>query len=226
MPFLQDVAVFIGRQSSICAVTIFISIAPGAQAQIRTAEPDINAATQHLTGAPGSSLQKPTFELTPERKATHFYKGLRERGTSLGYAFETADRRPDSRFYSGAFTWGKFVKPSLQLTLETPVSYFNKPKGDASLAAIAGVRYFFRRRRNLAPFIEAGSGPTLINESNENLSGALQFSSYAGVGVRISRGRSAIHAVLRFHHVSNGELSEPNDGINAGQFVLGFTRYQ
>jgi hypothetical protein len=70
--------------------------------------------------------------------------------------------------------------------------------------------------RDLVPYFEAGLGVHLLTETRINghreLDTAFQFGEVLGVGVRFGA-RHEYDVGLRVQHVSNGSISEHNDGL-------------
>lgn len=74
------------------------------------------------------------------------------------------------------------------------------------------------------PYLEAGLGIHLLSNVHigpRNLSSALQFGSHAGFGIRFGR-HEEWDLALRYEHLSNGGLQEPNPGINFAMVRFGY----
>ena len=73
--------------------------------------------------------------------------------------------------------------------------------------------------REPQPYFEAGLGVHLLTEAHINghreLDMAFQFSEVLGVGIRFGP-RHEYDLGLRLQHVSNGSISEHNDGLTFG----------
>lgn len=87
-----------------------------------------------------------------------------------------------------------------------------------------GWRWNFEPRGRWHAFSEVGGGalwttaPLPIGTTGSN------FTSYAGLGVRIlGAGGQGLVVGYRFHHVSNGNRLRRNPGINAHMLVAGWT---
>jgi lipid A 3-O-deacylase len=75
----------------------------------------------------------------------------------------------------------------------------------------------------ISPYVEAAIGFHLISptsfDENRHFSTAYQFGDHIGAGARFGeRGRYDLS--LRFQHLSNGGIKQPNDGINFLQLRL------
>mgnify|MGYP001550240072 CR=1 FL=1 len=75
----------------------------------------------------------------------------------------------------------------------------------------------------IRPYLEAGAGVRVLSHptitDSYTLSTAFQFSETAGVGAQFGS-RQQYAAGVRFQHVSNGGIKEPNPGINFTQLYL------
>jgi lipid A 3-O-deacylase len=77
----------------------------------------------------------------------------------------------------------------------------------------------------MTPYLEAGIGAGLISETDlgeRKLSTAFQFEDRLGAGVRFGAER-AQDLNLRYVHVSNAGVKEPNDGIDVVVLSYGHT---
>lgn len=84
--------------------------------------------------------------------------------------------------------------------------------------------YSPNRSKGFLPYIEAGIGVALINNTNINdrdLASAFQFEDRIGFGARF--GDRQQHDVnFRFLHYSNAGITEPNDGIDIFSLSYGY----
>ena len=75
----------------------------------------------------------------------------------------------------------------------------------------------------ISPYVEGAIGLHLISptrfDDNRQLSSAVQFGDHIGVGARFGE-HWKYDLSLRFQHLSNGGIKEPNDGINFLQIRL------
>jgi len=81
-----------------------------------------------------------------------------------------------------------------------------------------------KRSGYFVPFIEGGVGLRLLTHthtSNEHdMSSAFQFGDMVGIGVGFGK---SVETGLRFQHISNASIKEPNPGAN---FYTGYVRYR
>jgi hypothetical protein len=90
-------------------------------------------------------------------------------------------------------------------------------------AANGGLRYHFRTETPLVPFLAASIGVGITDIDDADASGKFQFNEEIGAGVRYFFDRStAVTFEYSLWHVSNGGVKEPNNGVNAHVFSLGF----
>jgi len=162
-------------------------------------------------------------------KATTIFGGLHE------------DEADDRRFFLAAFRYGRTLAANdslaLQYTLDAiPVAVAT---GDiVSRTTIAGVTTFrretaygvgltpaalqldFLNSSKIHPFIHVNGGFLVFNKSVPiEDAGSFAFVGEAGGGVRIfTSERRAVTVGVRFHHISNGDRSGSNRGLN--QFVI------
>ncbi len=79
--------------------------------------------------------------------------------------------------------------------------------------------------RRIVPFFDMGAGiqHTLLHTRAPELNGALQFSPQAGPGIQyFFNPQRALIIQVRYMHMSNGGIREPNHGFNASMLTIGF----
>ncbi|WP_321794270.1 acyloxyacyl hydrolase [Caballeronia sp. J97] len=88
---------------------------------------------------------------------------------------------------------------------------------------ITPVVRFVKSAGYFRPFIEAGVGVRLLSHTriteDFSVGSAFQFADMVGVGM-IFGAKQNYQAGLRFQHLSNGGIKEPNPGINFSQLYL------
>ncbi len=80
------------------------------------------------------------------------------------------------------------------------------------------------QKSGISPYLEAAIGFHLLSHttvSGLRLSTAFQFGDHLGVGVRFGE-KHRYDLALRYQHLSNGSITQPNDGINFGQVRFGY----
>jgi hypothetical protein len=87
----------------------------------------------------------------------------------------------------------------------------------------AGLRYHFRTGTGFDPFLAGSFGIGVTDIGTPDATGKFQFNEQIGAGTRYFLSRHyAVTLEYDFWHISNGGIREPNDGVNAHVFSLGF----
>ncbi len=227
---------FIGRQKVLILliVTIAAVISVNAQA-VNPAPPEgptAVAAPPQDTNAPYTLKQGDNefgFWAGGSFAATTAFGGLTDA--------EAADRK----FFLAAFRYGRtFVandSMALQYTLDVipiavatgnvsssttvgPITTFQRDTSYGAGVTPLGLQLDFANGSRVHPFVHVNGGLLFFNESVPLPdSGSLALVGEAGGGVRIfTSERRAVTLGVRFHHISNGDRSGSNRGLN--QFVI------
>ena len=78
------------------------------------------------------------------------------------------------------------------------------------------VQYNFVRSRRLVPFIQVGAGTLFTTQQVPEGTSQINFTPQGGVGVYMfRRARSAFAVGVRYHHISNMDITRPNPGHNS-----------
>jgi Lipid A 3-O-deacylase (PagL) len=120
------------------------------------------------------------------------------------------------RWLRGRFEWGVEVVPV----------FAEWSSGTARGAGVAPLqwRWNFSPRGRLHPFAEVGGGALWTSASVPAGTTGSNFTSHAGVGVRVlGRGGAGLVVGYRLHHISNGNRLRRNPGVNAHMLQLGWT---
>jgi len=126
-------------------------------------------------------------------------------------------------------TWWDTGDWNFRLLGEANVAYWHTNRGDRhhlyELGLTPVVR-FMKKSGSVRPFVEAGIGVRLLSHTSVgtvNVSTAFQFSDMIGVGAKFGA-QHKYEAGLRFQHLSNAGIKDPNPGVNFGQlyFQLNF----
>jgi hypothetical protein len=162
-------------------------------------------------------------------QATTLFGGLHE------------DEAQDRRFFIAAFRYGRTLAANdsmaLQYTLDAiplavatgnivqittvgPVTTFRRETAYGGGLTPLGLQLDFNNGSRVHPFIHVNGGGLIFNESVPLPdAGSFAFVGEAGTGVRIfTSEKRAVTLGLRFHHISNGDLSGSNRGLN--QFIV------
>jgi hypothetical protein len=161
--------------------------------------------------------------------ATTIFGGLRD------------DETEDRKFFIGAFRYGRTLVANdslaLQYTLDAipvavatgtivarsivgGVTTFTRETAYGGGVTPLGLQLDFTNSSKIHPFVHVNGGFLVFNKSVPiEDAGKFAFVGEAGGGVRIfTSERRAINLGVRFHHISNGDTSGSNRGLN--QFVI------
>jgi lipid A 3-O-deacylase len=88
-----------------------------------------------------------------------------------------------------------------------------------------GLKWNFKRRGNISPFLELAGGAVFTNHSVPTGTNTVNFMDQAALGMYILRERYNVSLELRYMHVSNAGLATPNPGINTVQVRIGIGKF-
>lgn len=121
-------------------------------------------------------------------------------------------------------TTGKgWYRGSHDLLLEIPVSLLLEPDGRPPIIALNLLAcWTWHCRPTGYPYIFAGGGPVYKAADIPGMSTRWNGNYQAGCGVKFNP-ESACSWIIeyRFHHISNGGRSEPNDALNSSKVLAG-----
>lgn len=187
--------------------------------------------------APAPARSNPSPASDPEHR---FARGTQEWGLALGNGFGFALGRSgdsdveDVQFAAlvprfglgltdrlGADAW---YHGNLELLVEGALLQAYEPKGGFAGGATLGLRWNFLAWRGIVPFVELAAGIVDLEFDLDHQSDGINFTPQAGLGFHywLSE-RTAFTSQWRFHHISNADLRDPNDGINDSLFLLGIS---
>jgi len=170
-------------------------------------------------------------------KATTIFEGLRE------------DEAEDRKFFIVAFRYGRTLAANDSLALQYTVDAVPVALATGTIVSrttVAGVTTFqretaygagitpiglqldFANGAKVHPFVHINGGFLYFNKSMPiEDSGQFQFVGEAGGGVRIfTSERRAVNIGVRFHHISNGDRSGSNRGLNNFVIYAGFSVFK
>ncbi|HEY8225299.1 MAG TPA: acyloxyacyl hydrolase [Pyrinomonadaceae bacterium] len=230
---------------SIIALTMFLSLPTYAQSGPDSAGPDAanasNAASPQPSGKESYTLKRGDNEFGGwggiSFKATTIFAGLSDA--------EAADRK----FFIAAFRYGRTLAANdalaLQYTVDAipvavatgvitsrtivgGVTTFHRETAYGGGISPLGLQLDFANGSKVHPFVHVNAGllgftkPVPIEDS-----GKLAFTLEGGGGVRIfTSARRAITVGVRFHHISNGDRSGSNRGLNQFVFYGGYSFFK
>ena len=171
-------------------------------------------------------------------KATTIFEGLRE------------DEAEDRKFFVAALRYGRTLAANhslaLQYTLDvvpvavasgvivsrtttpTGVDTFRRETAYGAGFTPIGLQLDFANGAKVHPFVHVNGGFLYFNkEVPIEDSGRFAFTGEAGGGVRIfTSERRAVNIGVRFHHISNGDTSGSNRGLNQFVIYAGFSVFK
>jgi hypothetical protein len=170
-------------------------------------------------------------------KATTIFEGLRE------------DEAEDRKFFLAALRYGRTLaandKLALQYTFDAiPVAVasgtivsrttvggvetFERETAYGAGLTPLGLQLDFANGSKVHPFVHVNGGFLYFNKSVPiEDAGQFAFVGEAGGGVRIfTSQRRAVNIGVRFHHISNGDRSGSNRGLNQFVIYAGFSVFK
>jgi len=171
-------------------------------------------------------------------KATTIFEGLR------------ADEAADRKFFIAALRYGRTLAANnsvaLQYTIDavpvavatgvivarttspTGVDTFRRETAYGAGLTPIGLQLDFANGSKVHPFVHVNGGFLYFNkEVPIEDSGHFAFVGEAGGGVRIfTSERRAVNIGVRFHHISNGDTSGSNRGLNQFVIYAGFSVFR
>lgn len=88
------------------------------------------------------------------------------------------------------------------------------------------LRYNFISSGQIVPFIDANFGVISLNLDLERQSDGFNFNVGFGAGAHwFVSDNMAVTTEIRWQHISNAKTKLPNDGINVGLFLVGFSYF-
>lgn len=78
---------------------------------------------------------------------------------------------------------------------------------------------------SVVPYLELGGGTLFTHTKVPEGTSRINFTTSGAVGLHFLRSKYNISTELRFMHISNAGLANPNPGINTLQFRIGFGRF-
>lgn len=98
-----------------------------------------------------------------------------------------------------------------------------RPHAAYFTGANVGLRYHFRTGTSLVPFLGGSIGMGITDIDDADATGKFQFNEELRAGLRYFLDESkAVTFEYGLWHISNGGFREPNNGVNAHVFSLGF----
>lgn len=153
-----------------------------------------------------------------------------------GRGIAVLESRGGERYGTTQLAWGRVLtdlrgpawfRGRFEWSLELVPAFVEWSSGEARGAGVSplGWRWNLEPRGPVLPYLEVGGGALWTSEPIPTGTTGSNFTSYAGVGVRVLRaGRHGLIASYRLHHISNGNRLRRNPGVNAHMLTIGWTR--
>lgn len=196
---------------------------------------------------PGSgSVAEPTATAT--RSPAHLFGyGRQEIGIGVGYTEgfrfgESTRPLEEVELIYVAPRWGigisdpmggdAWYRGNFELLMEGAILIQTEPRDGFGAGLTAMVRYNFLPEGRFIPFVEGGAGLLGIDFDLAHRPGpeaelegqrdGFNFSLHFGVGSHyFVSDRAALTGEVRYHHISNAETRQPNNGIDSVVFMIG-----
>jgi len=88
-----------------------------------------------------------------------------------------------------------------------------------------GLKWAFATRGSVAPYLELNGGTLFTNKEVPTGTSAVNFTDAAAFGVHLFGPKYAWTVEVRYMHISNAGLSNPNPGINTVQVRVGIGKF-
>ena len=87
------------------------------------------------------------------------------------------------------------------------------------------LKWNFQRHGRLSPYLELCGGTLFTDHNVPTYTNTVNFTDQAAFGVHVLGPRHNVSLELRYMHISNAGLSNPNPGINTVQVRLGIGKF-
>ena len=105
-----------------------------------------------------------------------------------------------------------------------PIFWVLQPGGTAYGFAVVPLvlKWDFAQRGRVVPYFDLDGSVLLTSRDTPPQISHVNFTPSAAVGLHFLRGKYTWSAELRFLHISDASLTDPNPGINTVEFRMGF----
>jgi hypothetical protein len=108
-----------------------------------------------------------------------------------------------------------------QLWLELPVFLVYEPHAGRIYSLNVLFCAIYERFKNVQPYLTLGGGPVYADVVIPGMGSRLCGNYQAGVGLRLPFARWSAHIEMRYHHISNLGLADPNEPLNSLHGMVG-----
>lgn len=234
------------RMFSVVVFVFTLSVSGSAQTNVNSLRPTSDETSSESASTPDSSGEP--YQLRRGDNELGFWAGFSPKATTI-FAGLHEDEAADRKFFIAAFRYGRTLAANdhvaLQYTLDAipvaiatgvivsratvgGVTTFTRETAYGIGLTPAGLQLDFANKSKVHPFIHVNGGFLGFNKSMPiEDSGKFAFVGEAGGGVRIfTSERHAVTLGVRFHHISNGNTSGANRGLNQFIFYGGFSWFK
>jgi len=200
------------------------------------------------TNTPQTISRNETFLLTRGDNELGFWGGFSPAATTI-FGGLHEDEAQDRKFFLGAFRYGRTLAANnslaLQYTLDAipvaiatgaiesrstvaGVTTFRRETAYGAGVSPLGLQLDFANGSKVHPFVHINAGGLIFNKSMPiEDAGQFAFTLEGGGGVRIATStRRAVTIGVRLHHISNGDTSGSNRGLNQFVIYAGFSVFK
>jgi hypothetical protein len=114
-----------------------------------------------------------------------------------------------------------WLRGNLELGVEGWLQHYSHPGRALAAGLKLAARYHVLRWKRWVPYVEATAGVGGTSLNVREIDSDFTFILEGGAGIAYVVGRQAVTVGVRFVHLSNGDLAEPNTGVNAVAGCLG-----
>ncbi len=232
----------------VTAVLFVIAVSNSVCAQVNSAKLDSVIPEPVTIPLPRSTNAGNPYQLKRGDNEFGFWGGISFKATTI-FAGLHNDEATDRKFVIAAFRYGRTLAANnsvaLQYTLDAiplavatgdivsrttvgGVTTFQRETAYGAGLTPAALQLDFANGSKVHPFIHVNGGFLIFNKPVPiEDSGQFSFVGEAGTGVRIfTSDERAVSLGVRFHHISNGNRSGANRGLNQFVFYAGFSIFK
>jgi hypothetical protein len=127
-----------------------------------------------------------------------------------------------------AIATNNITEQTIVTTPSGPINIFRRETTYGGGLTPLGLQLDFRNSSRVKPFVHINAGGLIFNKSMPLPdAGKFAFTLEGGTGVRIfTSSRRAVSLGVKLHHISNGNLSGSNRGLNQFVIYMGFSVFK
>jgi len=107
------------------------------------------------------------------------------------------------------------------ILIEIPLHILVKPHEPPMLGLTVNSSWTFNLNGQIQPYLFAGGGGLYTQAQIPGTSSEIKGVYQAGGGLHFNQGEAQISLEVRYHHLSNGSVRQPNDSLNSTKFLVG-----